>query len=216
MMREKIKLVLLFVAICVALNACGHEHTYSEATCTNPKTCLECGATEGETLEHTWIDADCTTPKTCSTCGTTEGVEKGHSVKVGQCDVCGEIVQEKLVENICMNIINGFNSLDVASEYLNEADYNSLTSVYKKILLAETELDTTKSYFQQVYDSCGDYNELTEVKASVKSIMNAMPSEVEGSDSTSIIAWMTDYQSLIDVSMTECQKLNDVAKIFGE
>ena len=49
-----------------------HEHSYSEATCTVPATCV-CGDTDGEANGHAWNDATCTAPKTCGTCGATEG-----------------------------------------------------------------------------------------------------------------------------------------------
>ena len=38
----------------------AHEHTWVDATCTAPKTCSECGATEGEALGHTFVDGECT------------------------------------------------------------------------------------------------------------------------------------------------------------
>ena len=69
--------------------ALGHD--WADATCTAPKTCKVCGATEGEVLAHNWKDADCQNPKTCTACGATEG-EKGDHVdanKDGKCDVCG-------------------------------------------------------------------------------------------------------------------------------
>lgn len=68
-----------------------HVHKFKDATCTEPKTCKVCGATEGEVLAHNWKDADCQNPKTCTACGATEG-EKGDHVdanKDGKCDVCG-------------------------------------------------------------------------------------------------------------------------------
>lgn len=56
-----------------SLSGCGHEHTWTEATCEVPKTCSECGETEGEMLEHVWVEATYTEPKTCSVCNITEG-----------------------------------------------------------------------------------------------------------------------------------------------
>ena len=50
-----------------------HVHEWVEATCTAPKTCKTCGATEGEALGHDWKDATTEAPKTCTRCGTTEG-----------------------------------------------------------------------------------------------------------------------------------------------
>lgn len=63
----------------VALDSLGHK--WIEATCTAPKTCAVCGATEGEALGHDWQDATCTAPKTCAVCGTTEGEALGHTYK---------------------------------------------------------------------------------------------------------------------------------------
>ena len=49
------------------------EHVWADATCSAPKTCTACGATDGEALAHTWVEADYSNPKTCSVCGATEG-----------------------------------------------------------------------------------------------------------------------------------------------
>ena len=53
-------------------------HSWKNATCSDPKTCDSCGATEGSALGHDWSDATCSAPKTCGRCGTTEGEALGH------------------------------------------------------------------------------------------------------------------------------------------
>ena len=55
------------------------EHEWTEATCTAPKTCTKCNATEGEAAAHDWAAATCTAPKTCKTCNETEGAPNGHT-----------------------------------------------------------------------------------------------------------------------------------------
>lgn len=50
-----------------------HTHTWQSATCTQAKTCLSCGATEGQAAGHDWLAATTSNPKTCSVCGATEG-----------------------------------------------------------------------------------------------------------------------------------------------
>lgn len=67
-----------------------HTHTWVDATTAAPKTCSECGATEGEpidpsTIKHTWVAATCTTPKTCSVCGETEGELAEHKWRTADC-----------------------------------------------------------------------------------------------------------------------------------
>ena len=67
--------------------ACSHN--WKAATCTAPKTCSKCGATEGSAAGHSWSNATCTAPKTCAKCGATEGNAAGHSYTNGACSVCG-------------------------------------------------------------------------------------------------------------------------------
>ncbi len=66
-----------------------HIHDYEPATCETPKTCVECGATDGEALGHDWRSATCTSPKECKICGETEGSSAGHKYTNGKCSVCG-------------------------------------------------------------------------------------------------------------------------------
>ncbi len=79
-MKKKLFCLALALMLVLTLSACGCKHeTWKDADCVNPKTCAECGETEGEALGHSWIDATCTAPKTCERCGVTEGEALGHS-----------------------------------------------------------------------------------------------------------------------------------------
>lgn len=88
--------------MCMCFTSCGHTHTWQDATCTTPRTCTECGETEGEPLAHSWVDATCTAPKTCSVCGGTEGEPLAHSwvdatcTAPKTCSVCGGTEGEAL------------------------------------------------------------------------------------------------------------------------
>ena len=62
-------------------------HSWKDATCTAPKTCAVCGATEGTALAHTpGTAATCTTAQTCTVCGTELAPARGHSF--GANDLC--------------------------------------------------------------------------------------------------------------------------------
>lgn len=102
-MRKKLITTLLVTTLlCTTLVGCGHQHTWTEATCTEPKTCSECGETEGEALGHTWVEATCAEPKHCSVCGETEGEALEHTwveatcAEPKHCSVCGETEGEAL------------------------------------------------------------------------------------------------------------------------
>lgn len=96
-MKNRIVLVLCLIFL-LALSGCGaHEHTWIEASCTEPRTCSECGETEGEPLGHSWAEATCEKAATCTVCGETDGAPLGHSWTEYPtvdapvtCTVCGE------------------------------------------------------------------------------------------------------------------------------
>ena len=46
-----------------------HFHDWADATCTEPRTCTGCGATEGYAEGHWFSNDPCTGPKTCNRCG---------------------------------------------------------------------------------------------------------------------------------------------------
>lgn len=100
-MKRKIAIAALAVLMLSLLTGCC-SHVWYAATCTTPKTCQECGETEGEALGHTWEEATCTTPKTCTVCKETEGEAPGHTWEEATteapktCTVCKETEGEKI------------------------------------------------------------------------------------------------------------------------
>lgn len=69
--RKRSLILLVAIGAVVCLTGCC-SHVWTEATCTSPETCTECGATRGDVAHH-WVEATCTSPKTCTECGTTDG-----------------------------------------------------------------------------------------------------------------------------------------------
>ena len=82
---KKVVITALLVLLCCALSACGCKHTWNDATCQAPKTCSQCGATEGDVAAHQWTDATCVAPRTCALCGKTEGEPLPHNWAPATC-----------------------------------------------------------------------------------------------------------------------------------
>ncbi len=79
-MKQRILVCILALSLLLVFTGCFCQHeVWNDANCVNPKTCAECGETEGAPLGHSWIAATCTDPKTCETCKATEGEAKGHA-----------------------------------------------------------------------------------------------------------------------------------------
>ena len=69
-----------------------HKHTWIEATCQVPRTCSECGETEGEPFSHDFYTPDCVNqPGVCYMCGLTQEAPPGHKYhwdSSGECTRC--------------------------------------------------------------------------------------------------------------------------------
>lgn len=64
----------------------GHQHAWQDATCTAPKTCTVCGATEGAAAQHSYGDGVITKPATCKETG----------IKTYTCTGCSATKTEKI------------------------------------------------------------------------------------------------------------------------
>lgn len=72
--------VLLIVVILFATHVICFHQAWVDASCEEPKHCVDCGKAEGEPLGHEWIDATCSEPATCMRCGATDGEVLGHQL----------------------------------------------------------------------------------------------------------------------------------------
>lgn len=72
-MFRKLSILILILVLSLALTGCCFHEEWADATCTTPKTCIECGETEGEPLGHVWQPRTTEVPETCSRCSATQG-----------------------------------------------------------------------------------------------------------------------------------------------
>ncbi len=107
---KKILPIVLVLAILFGFAACGEKspvdetvtatftaeistttecfHSWTNATCTEGKTCTMCGEVISSPLGHNFGHATCTSPSTCTACGETTGEALGHQYLKGLCVRC--------------------------------------------------------------------------------------------------------------------------------
>ncbi|MGN0611570.1 MAG: hypothetical protein ACI4JI_07270 [Ruminiclostridium sp.] len=90
-MKKLICLTIIPIMLVLA-TACGHEHTFADATCTEPKTCTECGETEGEAL--------------------------GHTVGIGYCSRCVALVEKEDMVSINNHFKSMLKNLENSTDYI--------------------------------------------------------------------------------------------------
>ena len=73
-MKKRMSLIVLVLVFALALTACSCKHeNVNEGNCVTDKTCADCGEVLSAAPGHTWTDATTEAPKTCENCGATEG-----------------------------------------------------------------------------------------------------------------------------------------------
>ena len=72
-MTRKLSILILILAMAMIFSGCCKHEVWTDANCTTPKTCVECGEIEGTPLGHIWVDRTTEIPETCTRCGETRG-----------------------------------------------------------------------------------------------------------------------------------------------
>ncbi len=123
---KKVSILCLFIIISIALSSCNLfcAHSWTDATCSAPKTCILCSKTKGAPSPHAhnWKEATCQSPKTCTDCGKIEGkVLENHTFKGGTCIYCNAVQ---------LNLTNYKNYIDYHASASAEGRLSSYSSYY--------------------------------------------------------------------------------------
>lgn len=169
-MKKLICLAIIPIMLVLA-TACGHEHTFADATCTEPKTCTECGETEGEAL--------------------------GHTVGIGYCSRCKGMAGRDDVELLITYRVSLGNYMDTFGEYINYANNTYSSKDRSDYLVKAAEYlqkhqDTLRSiaYIADKYD---EFSRLSRYIDSVLSLDIEIPSSSSKSELYDFLDVAEDY-----------------------
>lgn len=162
---------------CGAIEGAAKGHTFHEAICNAPKTCDVCGYTEGEKLEHHFLEATCDNPETCEICGETRGEALGHTTGLGVCDICGEKQTWKSFQaSMILDMLNkGTTYLTDGLKDISSA-YSFSTDTYKfeyTYKAYENFLFATVP-FESALESCMEDVEFAEAKKEIQAIYDGL------------------------------------------
>jgi hypothetical protein len=139
-----------------------HTHTFAKATCTTPKTCTTCKATEGAALGHKFSAATCKAPKTCSVCKATEGSATAHKYSLGKCSVCGasDPAIASLLSSACYGTYEGMYVESKEGQLIRQTiTYKGPTSVsfamkqYLEVDASESEIQFNGKHYKKWHES---------------------------------------------------------------
>lgn len=144
-----IVLLLAIVALIASCFICTHKN-WIEATCTEPRTCVECGKTEGGPLGHEWREATCTEPRMCIWCDATEGEPLGYAAGEweAETDITAAKIYKTQVCSICGEELDS--EVESIESFINEKTFAFSPSEFADRM--EKQLDSVNSKLGTKYD----------------------------------------------------------------
>ena len=134
------------------------EHTWVDATCTAPKTCSICAATEGTPIDHVYVDGVCA-------CGKEEGVASLANAKLdfgSKSNRTTFTTSQQVWEQNGVKLIN-----DKASSTSNVADYAGPARFYKS-----SKITIEGAGMKVIQFTCNSSSYATTLKSSITSNSN--------------------------------------------
>ena len=214
-MKKRILITTLMVGV-LGLVGCGHKHTFSEATCTEPMICAECEETKGEALGHSWKEADCENAKTCEACGETEGEALGHTVDFGTCGNCNVSVDEDVLMEVIACLQNAMADMDEHGTYLDKtSEFSDLNKAYKNCNGMQQCIADAKAEFSKALDLLEGKDKTAEVRAMVgylEKLVNSSPTQVPANDKDAMIQYLYEDQEFLFLYMDALESFSEFFK----
>lgn len=188
---------LLFM---LALNGCGHEHVFTDATCVTPRTCTTCGETEGDALGHSLIDATCDTPQICNRCNFIGQEALGHTTEVGKCERCNLFQGTDIVNNI----LEKLKYADSITELGFIAQTSDDSANYDSLLSGITYYKSAKVEYESALELCGNYPDLATLKKDIANLIDMLPLNLSGNTREDFLSYQNDLKNFI-LARAKCQ-----------
>jgi hypothetical protein len=171
--------------------------------------CVRCNLTVDKAIivDHVWSPATCTTPKTCINCHTVNGSALGHTTMLGVCTRCGEyqgLMLDYYKTKIAPDLNEAVRALQKANSVLWDKYSNDYTNKTITIDDAKQYYITAYNHYYAAYQACGDFKEFKEAKDLLYTICYKLLEIIytgeitQANYSTVVSEWMSTTNTILD------------------
>lgn len=164
-----------------------HDHSYTEATCENPRTCTICGKTDGDVLPHT--------------------------TNIGKCENCGKLQNEELSKTIINNISSISENTTNCNDIVQSANIDSAIDCFNKFLDVSDKIKNNNEYLEKIIELCGDYEELKNIKGNCINLLS-LEVNINGSDTNSLTDFLQKFQSYLLTASKLFENVSELANLY--
>lgn len=177
---KKLICLLLTTAMVVISTACSHEHEYAEATCTEPETCTICGETKGEAL--------------------------GHTVDIGVCTRCQEMINRDDIEKLVIHIFALNDYLSSFNDYIGKSYNSSYTQDRVRYCKQAADyLTKNQNELKEIANIVAKYDDFDTLNSYLKPVISM---DITGPTGTDI----SDVSDYLDVALDYMDKYGKAYK----
>lgn len=168
---------------------------------------------EKDQHEHIFTEATCTVPKTCTICGIVEGTTLLHTTDIGKCTLCEQLQNEELVLEIGNNVTMLGENITNCSAEIQSANLNSTRDCFNKFYSASIKLKENKKYCESIIQLCGEYEELSSVKENCNEILN-INLDITSSDIDSLTGFLMEYKSYLLTAQSLYEEMTRISELY--
>ena len=162
--------------------------------------------------QHSWEDATCDTPKTCSECGETEGEALGHEVSIGKCSRCGTYIAQNDWDQ-AMSKVNSASSdfTNVLTQVNNMLKISGLTQSDRARYVnqyAQLMNQYEPGYLRDAKSICEKHVELAGATSAIEEAINLVPAGIDSYDQAGLEQFSDEikaYQAALLNVLTELE-----------
>jgi hypothetical protein len=131
---------------------------------------------------HSFSTADCENPSICTVCGLENEPALGHTVSIGMCSRCGQLVNAEHLEKFRTDMVKVTEVGAKIPQFFLNVDGKGAAEHYSAFTACDPVIDEFNKALETVLDDCEGYDEFNFIVYQIRLMMNRTPTKTSSTD----------------------------------